>query len=97
MRALYASAMLCSLLLGFLPPTGAEGADEAGGIEEEREKRTLPYWGMWSSDFFGWFEEMRARAAYEGMEDLARTFWAHFPIGNGLGYDHPEPVPEPEE
>lgn len=52
---------------------------------------------MWSSDFFGWFEEMRARAAYEGMEDLARTFWAHFPIGNGLGYDHPEPVPEPEE
>ncbi|XP_041806976.1 otospiralin-like [Chelmon rostratus] len=96
MHALYASVLLCSLLLGFLPPTGAEES-EAAGRREDREKRSLPYWGLWSSDFFGWLEELRARAAHEGMEDLARTFWAHFPGGNELGYDSPESDPQPEE
>uniref|UniRef100_A0A3Q3IRU1 Uncharacterized protein n=1 Tax=Monopterus albus TaxID=43700 RepID=A0A3Q3IRU1_MONAL len=65
--------------------------------QKEREKRSLPYWGLWSSDFFGWLEELRARAAHNKMQDLARTFWAHFPISSQLGYDSPESEPEPEE
>ncbi|XP_049450550.1 otospiralin-like [Epinephelus fuscoguttatus] len=93
MNPLYVSALLYFLLLGFLPPTGAEESDGGG---EVREKRSLPYWGLWSSDFFGWLEELRARAAHDGMQDLARTFWAHFPIGSELGYDSPESDPEPE-
>uniref|UniRef100_A0A3B4YKW7 Uncharacterized protein n=1 Tax=Seriola lalandi dorsalis TaxID=1841481 RepID=A0A3B4YKW7_SERLL len=60
---------------------------EADSGRQEREKRSLPYWDLWSSDFFGWLEELRAQAAHDGMQDLARTFWAHFPIGNELGYD----------
>ncbi|GAA6227397.1 otospiralin-like [Lates japonicus] len=96
MNALYMSALLCSLLLGFLYPAGAEESEAAVG-RKEREKRSLPYWGLWSSDFFGWLEELRAQAALDGMHDLARTFWAHFPIGSELGYDNPESDPQPEE
>lgn len=69
--------------------TGAEES-EAAVRNGEREKRSLPYWGLWSSDFFGWLEELRAQAAYDGMQDLAHTFWAHFPISSELGYDSPE-------
>uniref|UniRef100_A0A3Q1F5N5 Otospiralin n=1 Tax=Acanthochromis polyacanthus TaxID=80966 RepID=A0A3Q1F5N5_9TELE len=87
MHALYVLALLCSLLLGFLPPTGME----------DRHKRSLPYWGLWSSDFFGWLEELRAQAADNRMQDLAHTFWAHFPIGRELGYDSPESDLQPEE
>ncbi|XP_039674478.1 otospiralin-like [Perca fluviatilis] len=96
MHALYVSVLLYFLLLGFLPLTGAEESD-AAGRRGEREKRSLPYWGMWSSDFFGWLEELQAQAAHNGMQDLARTFWAHFPIGSQLGYDSPESDPQPEE
>ncbi|XP_037646521.1 otospiralin-like [Sebastes umbrosus] len=97
MQALYMSVLLYFLLLGFLPPTGAEEESDAAGSRGEREKRSLPYWGMWSSDFFGWLEELQAQAAHHGMQDLARTFWAHFPIANELGYDSPESDPELEE
>uniref|UniRef100_A0A3Q3G2F2 Uncharacterized protein n=1 Tax=Labrus bergylta TaxID=56723 RepID=A0A3Q3G2F2_9LABR len=69
----------------------------AVGRGEAREKRSLPYWGLWSSDFLGWLEELRARAADAGVQDLARTFWAHFPIANELGYDSPDPDPQTEE
>ncbi|XP_029386616.1 otospiralin-like [Echeneis naucrates] len=89
MRALCVSALLLCLLLCSLCPTGAEGSEAAGG-GQQRDKRSLPYWGLWSSDFFGWLEELRAQAADRGIQDLARTYWAHFPIANGLGYDAPE-------
>ncbi|XP_028250116.1 otospiralin-like [Parambassis ranga] len=97
MRALCVSLLLSSLLLGSLPPTGAEEGEAAGSSREERQKRSLPYWGLWSSDFYGWLEELRAQASDRGMQDLARIFWAHFPISRELGYDSSEPDPEPEE
>uniref|UniRef100_A0A672ZG51 Uncharacterized protein n=1 Tax=Sphaeramia orbicularis TaxID=375764 RepID=A0A672ZG51_9TELE len=59
--------------------------ESSGG--EGRGKRSLPYWDLWSSDFYGWLEELRAQSAYDGVRDLARTFWAHFPIASELGYD----------
>ncbi|KAM8748560.1 otospiralin-like [Acanthopagrus schlegelii] len=96
LRALRVSVLLASLLLSVLPPTGAEEG-VAGGRREGRQKRSPPYWGLWSSDFYGWLEELRARADHEGMRDLARTFWAHFPVSNGLGYDSPESDPQLEE
>ncbi|XP_030284819.1 otospiralin-like [Sparus aurata] len=96
MRALCVSVLLVSLLLSLLPSIGAEES-VAGGRREDREKRSPPYWGLWSSDFYGWLEELRARADHEGMQDLARTFWSHFPISTGLGYDSPQSDPKPEE
>ncbi|KAG9277931.1 otospiralin-like [Astyanax mexicanus] len=59
--------------------------------EESREKRDVPNWAMTSSDFFGWIEELRNHAGYDKIEELARTFWAHFPSASRLGYDPPAP------
>ncbi|OCT95245.1 otospiralin [Xenopus laevis] len=58
-----------------------------------REKRAIPNWSMSASDFYGWVEELRQLAAYDKSEELARIYWAHFPIASQLGYD----VPEEEE
>ncbi|KAK5860823.1 hypothetical protein PBY51_022279 [Eleginops maclovinus] len=96
MRAVLLFVLLHYLLLTVLPASGAEEGDAAGS-SGERGKRSLPYWGMWSSDFIGWLEEFRAQAAHDGIQDLARTFWAHFPIATQLGYDSPESESDLEE
>ncbi|XP_028811314.1 otospiralin-like [Denticeps clupeoides] len=77
------------VLLGVLCLTGAErtGSEDTG----VRDKRSMPNWAMSSSDFFGWMEELRRTAGYDKMEELARTFWAHFPSASRLGYDPPAP------
>ncbi|GAA6098492.1 otospiralin-like [Tachysurus ichikawai] len=59
--------------------------------EESREKRDVPNWALTSSDFFGWIEELRNHAGYDKIDELARTFWAHFPSASRLGYDSPAP------
>jgi len=51
----------------------------------------VPNWAMTSSDFFGWIEELRSHGGYDKIEELARTFWAHFPSASRLGYDPPAP------
>nr|XP_046229898.1 otospiralin-like [Scatophagus argus] len=56
-----------------------------------RQKRGVPNWAMTSSDFFGWVEELRKHAGYDRIDDLARTFWAHFPSADRLGYGADEP------
>uniref|UniRef100_A0A673KR61 Si:ch73-23l24.1 n=1 Tax=Sinocyclocheilus rhinocerous TaxID=307959 RepID=A0A673KR61_9TELE len=60
-------------------------------ITESREKRSVPNWALTSSDFFAWIEELRSHAGYDKIEELARTFWAHFPSASRLGYDPPAP------
>ncbi|XP_071371246.1 otospiralin-like [Centroberyx affinis] len=78
-RLLRLSLLLCVLMLGLLRLT------------EAREKRDVPNWALTSSDFFGWVEELRKHAGYEKIDDLARTFWAHFPSADRLGYGSHEP------
>ncbi|XP_072539017.1 otospiralin-like [Salminus brasiliensis] len=78
--------ILCALVLGLFCLTGAE-ENQA----ESREKRGVPNWAMTSSDFFGWIEELRSHAGYDKIEELAKTFWAHFPSASRLGYDPPAP------
>lgn len=56
-----------------------------------RETHSMPNWALTSSDFFGWVEELRSHAGYDKIQDLARTFWAHFPSASRLGYDPPAP------
>ncbi|KAK5621308.1 hypothetical protein CRENBAI_009917 [Crenichthys baileyi] len=76
------------LLLLLLLPAGAE---ESGVEAEERQKRDVPNWAMTSSDFFSWVEELRKHGGYDRIQDLARTFWAHFPSADRLGYGAHEP------
>ncbi|KAK2905253.1 hypothetical protein QQF64_033518 [Cirrhinus molitorella] len=54
--------------------------------KENRVKRNLPYWNLWSSDFYGWVDELRSQSGYDTLLDLARNYWAHFPIAGFLGY-----------
>ncbi|XP_026860539.1 otospiralin [Electrophorus electricus] len=84
MPRLCASLLLCGLVMGLLYLTGAEESQA-----ESREKRGVPNWALTSSDFFGWVEELRSNAGYDKLEELARTFWAHFPSASRLGYDPP--------
>ncbi|XP_059184235.1 otospiralin-like [Centropristis striata] len=79
-----------SVLLLLLLPAGAE-EDAINTDDEARQKRSVPNWAMTSSDFFGWVEELRKHAGYDHIEDLARTFWAHFPSADRLGYGVHEP------
>ncbi|XP_076848776.1 otospiralin-like [Brachyhypopomus gauderio] len=86
MPRLYASLLLCGLVMGLFYLTGAEESPA-----ESREKRAMPNWALTSSDFFAWVEDLRAHAGYEQIEELAKTFWAHFPSASRLGYDPPAP------
>ncbi|XP_053311072.1 otospiralin-like [Spea bombifrons] len=63
------------------------------GKADAREKRAIPNWSMSASDFYGWVEELRRLGAYDKTDEMARIYWAHFPIASQLGYD----VPDAEE
>ncbi|KAI7808602.1 putative otospiralin-like [Triplophysa rosa] len=97
--------LLCTSLLIFCYAAGAENGERylrsdegAPAQKESRVKRSLPYWNLWSSDFYGWVEELRSQSGYDTLQDLARTYWAHFPIASFLGYEtNPEPEEHPEQ
>ncbi|XP_016342203.1 otospiralin-like [Sinocyclocheilus anshuiensis] len=80
------SLFLCLVWLGLLCLSEA-----VENQAESREKRSVPNWALTSSDFFAWIEELRSHAGYDKIEELARTFWAHFPSASHLGYDPPAP------
>ncbi|XP_041835266.1 uncharacterized protein LOC121635915 [Melanotaenia boesemani] len=86
-RLLTVVLLLSATMLLMIPA----GAGEGEGDTEGRPKRHVPNWAMTSSDFFGWVEELRKHAGYDQIEDLARTFWAHFPSADRLGYGVHEP------
>ncbi|MFT7799888.1 otospiralin-like [Arapaima gigas] len=80
--------------VSYIPVTVQQAAQQTASEEpgtDAREKRSVPNWALTSSDFFGWLEYLRTHAGYNKMEDLARTFWAHFPSANHLGYETSEP------
>uniref|UniRef100_A0A8C4PVX5 Uncharacterized protein n=1 Tax=Eptatretus burgeri TaxID=7764 RepID=A0A8C4PVX5_EPTBU len=52
-----------------------------------RVRREMPNWSYWTSDFWGWVAQMRELGVRQPIRDLARIFWAHFPIATSLGYD----------
>ncbi|KAJ8013274.1 hypothetical protein DPEC_G00051550 [Dallia pectoralis] len=95
MPRLCVSMLVYLILHGFLCFTGAE--DSTNEVKD-REKREMPNWAMWSSDFTGWLQELTSQAYYDQIQNLARTYWAHFPIASYLGYDSPDENPDvPEE
>ncbi|XP_041932701.1 otospiralin-like [Alosa sapidissima] len=90
----------CMLLIGSVFLSGAEemtALEEQKGEQLVRGKRSMPNWNLWASDFYGWVEELRAQASYDTLQDLARTYWAHFPIASYLGYDSTPDAGQPEE
>ncbi|XP_007532034.1 otospiralin [Erinaceus europaeus] len=61
-------------------------------LQEEEpyaEPPALPYWPFSTSDFWNYVLELQAQGAYPQLEDLARTFFAHFPLGATLGFHVP--------
>ncbi|XP_049629274.1 otospiralin [Suncus etruscus] len=72
------------LLLGAL--VGAKPVQEADPYEEPP---ALPYWPFSTSDFWNYVQHFQALGAYEQLEDIARTFFAHFPLGTTLGFHVP--------
>ncbi|XP_045063310.1 otospiralin-like isoform X1 [Coregonus clupeaformis] len=95
MPRLCVSMLLWVVLLGLLSLIGAEEtAGKGKAADVGREKRSMPNWALTSSDFFGWVEALREQAGYEKIEDMSRTFWAHFPSASRLGYELSDPDEE---
>ncbi|XP_023578026.1 otospiralin [Octodon degus] len=74
---------LC-LLLGLL--TGAKPVQE---YDPYAELPAMPYWPFSTSDFWNYVQYLQTQGAYPQVEDLARTFFAHFPLGSTLGFHVP--------
>ncbi|KAB5576972.1 hypothetical protein PHYPO_G00204650 [Pangasianodon hypophthalmus] len=98
MSRLCISVLLCTMIVLPLSIAVSHSGSESGqgsldSLEdtvskmEREETYIMPYWNMWSSDFYGWMDELRAQGAYDTLLDLARTYWAHFPLTSYLGYD----------
>ncbi|KAI4591236.1 hypothetical protein MJG53_002285, partial [Ovis ammon polii x Ovis aries] len=53
------------------------------------ELPAMPYWPFSASDFWNYVQHFQALGAYPQLEDMARTFFAHFPLGTTLGFHVP--------
>uniref|UniRef100_A0A2K5ZZM3 Otospiralin n=2 Tax=Cercopithecinae TaxID=9528 RepID=A0A2K5ZZM3_MANLE len=53
------------------------------------ELPAMPYWPFSTSDFWNYVQHFQALGAYPQIEDMARTFFAHFPLGSTLGFHVP--------
>lgn len=59
-------------------------------LDHHVEKRSPPYWPYSTTDFWRYVEYFRSIGDYDRIQQLAHIFYAHFPIGNTMGYDTPE-------
>ncbi|KAL0625037.1 Otospiralin [Plecturocebus cupreus] len=67
-------------------------APEAGVMclsDPYAELPAMPYWPFFTSDFWNYVQHFQALGAYPQIEDMARTFFAHFPLGSTLGFHVP--------
>ncbi|KAG2462828.1 OTOSP protein, partial [Polypterus senegalus] len=53
------------------------------------ESPALPYWSYSTNDFWRYIEYFRSIGAYHHINNMARTFFAHQPLGDTLGYEVP--------
>ncbi|TRY95264.1 hypothetical protein DNTS_012203 [Danionella cerebrum] len=71
-------------------PTDQTGCDGARVIPEGvpyEKPPAVPYWPYSTSDFWNYVEYFRSIGAYEQMNELARSFFAHQHLGDTLGYE----------
>ncbi|XP_057360332.1 otospiralin isoform X5 [Manis pentadactyla] len=88
---------------GPLPPAGDSGRGQAcagggryrilpsfcGVSDPYAELPAMPSWPFSTSDFWNYVQYFQTLGAYPQMEDMARTFFAHFPLGTTLGFHVP--------
>uniref|UniRef100_A0A452QMG9 Otospiralin n=1 Tax=Ursus americanus TaxID=9643 RepID=A0A452QMG9_URSAM len=53
------------------------------------EPPAMPYWPFSTSDFWNYVQYFQTLGAYPQLEEMARTFFAHFPLGTTLGFHVP--------
>ncbi|XP_060484004.2 otospiralin isoform X1 [Panthera onca] len=85
MKACLVQGVALCLLLG--PLAGAKPVQEEG--DPYAEPPAMPYWPFSTSDFWNYVQYFQTLGAYPQLEDLARTFFAHFPLGTTLGFHVP--------
>lgn len=51
------------------------------------EPPAVPYWPYSTSDFWNYVEYFRSIGAYNHINEMARAFFAHQPLGDTLGYE----------
>ncbi|EAW71179.1 otospiralin [Pongo pygmaeus] len=85
MQACMVPGLALCLLLG--PLAGAKPVQEEG--DPYAELPAMPYWPFSTSDFWNYVQHFQALGAYPQIEDMARTFFAHFPLGSTLGFHVP--------
>ncbi|KAG7231263.1 hypothetical protein INR49_012094 [Caranx melampygus] len=51
------------------------------------EPPAVPYWPYSTSDFWNYIEYFKSIGAYNHINEMARAFFAHQPIGDTLGYE----------
>ncbi|XP_010634943.1 otospiralin [Fukomys damarensis] len=84
MQACVVPGLALCLLLG--PLTRAKPVQEE---DPYAEAPAMPYWPFSASDFWNYKQYFQTQGAYPQVEDLARTFFAHFPLGSILGFHVP--------
>uniref|UniRef100_A0A3Q3LSC8 Otospiralin n=1 Tax=Mastacembelus armatus TaxID=205130 RepID=A0A3Q3LSC8_9TELE len=51
------------------------------------EPPAVPYWPYSTSDFWNYIEYFKSIGAYNHINEMARAFYAHQPLGDTLGYE----------
>ncbi|XP_027253427.1 otospiralin [Cricetulus griseus] len=68
-------------------PAGAKPMPEEA--DPYTQPPAMPYWPFSTSDFWNYVQYFQTQGAYPQIEDMARTFFAHFPLGSTLGFHVP--------
>ncbi|XP_042544983.1 otospiralin [Dipodomys spectabilis] len=85
MRAWVVRGLALCFLLATL--TGAKPVQETA--DPYAQPPAMPYWPFSTSDFWNYVQYFQTVGAYPQLEGLARTFFAHFPLGSTLGFNVP--------
>ncbi|XP_030626121.1 otospiralin [Chanos chanos] len=56
------------------------------------EPPAVPYWPYSTTDFWRYVEYFRSIGAYNQINEMAKTFFAHQHLGDTLGYEVPDQV-----
>ncbi|XP_060756792.1 otospiralin [Neoarius graeffei] len=78
--------LFCAFFMCFVANhlTGARVIPEGVPYDEPPAR---PYWPYSTSDFWNYIEYFRSIGAYNWIDELARTFFAHQNLGDTLGYE----------
>ncbi|RXN00819.1 Apolipoprotein D [Acipenser ruthenus] len=68
-------------------PLGTQACDENLHKVPYDETPARPYWSYSTTDFWRYIEYFRSIGAYNQINEMARTFFAHQHLGDTLGYD----------